>query len=107
MENKEYQEIFDKTKGLQGEELEKALLAFSDGNKQMVAELKAMFARIDTYHEVIQTSKKYKTEDEWVDAELQAITDTINAKSKDKVTMEDVRRVLWGGKEIEGLKSNY
>lgn len=99
MENKEYQEVFDKTEGLQGEELVKALLAFADGNEQMVEEMKAMFARIDAYHEVIQSSKKYKTEDEWVDAELQAITDSINAKSKDKVTVEQVRRALFEGKE--------
>ena len=101
MENKEYQEIFDKTKGLQGEELEKALLAFSAGNKQMVAELKAMFARIDTYYEVIQSSKQYKREDDWVNAELQSIADAINAKSKDKVSAEDVGIAIFGGENIK------
>lgn len=104
MENKEYQEIFDKTEGLQGEELVKALLALADGNKQMGEELKDMFARIDKYHEVIQSSKKYKTEDEWVDAELQTITDSINANSKDKVTVEQVRRALFESQEEQ--KSN-
>lgn len=104
MENKEYQEIFDKTEGLQGEELVKALLALADGNEQMGEELKDMFARIDEYHEVIQSSKKYKTEDEWVDAELQTITDSINAKSKDKVTVEQVRRALFESQEEQ--KSN-
>lgn len=99
MESQDYQKIFEETKNLHEKQLEEKLLSFANGNKQMEEEMQAMFARIDAYHEVIQSSKKYKTEDEWVDAELQAITDSINAKSKDKVTVEQVRRALFEGKE--------
>jgi len=106
MENQEYQKIFEETKGKQGKELVEALLAFADGNEQMVKELNAMFERINAYHEVIQSSKKHKTEDEWVDAELQAIANSINAKSKDKVTAEDVRRALFVNEKKEEPKSN-
>lgn len=106
MENKEYQEIFTATEGLQGEKLVEALLTFAQKNAQMEEELKAMFKRIDAYHEVIQSSKKFKTEDEWVEAELQAITDSINAKSKDKVSAEDVRRALFEGENTKEPKSN-
>lgn len=105
MENNEYQEIFTATKGLQGKELEEALWAFAV-DEQMKEELTDMFARIDAYHEVIQSSKKYKTEEDWVDAELQAITDAINAKAKDKVTVKEVRRALFEGKAKEEPKSN-
>lgn len=96
MENKEYQEIFDATRGLGGKELEEKLLSFAGDDQQMKEELIAMFARIDTYHEVIQSSKEYKTEEAWIEDELQSIADTINAKSKEKVTTEDVKRALGG-----------
>ena len=106
MENKEYQEIFDKTKGLQGEKLVEALLTFAEGNTQMEEEQKAMFARIDTYYEVIQSSKQYEREDDWVNAELQSIADAINAKSKDKVSAEDVKIALLEGENTKEQKSN-
>ena len=97
MENKEYQEIFDKTKGLQGEELKEKLLTFANGNAQLTEELEAMFARIDEYYNVLQDSKKYEDEDQWVEAQVKEIADLINAKVKQSpVTVDEVEQAIFG-----------
>lgn len=99
MENKEYQEIFDKTKGLQGEELKEKLLTFANGNAQLTEELEAMFARIDEYYNVLQDSKKYEDEDQWVEAQVKEIADLINAKVKQSpVTVDEVEQAIFGKK---------
>ena len=99
MENKEYQEVFDKTKGLQGEELKEKLLTFANGNAQLTEELEAMFARIDEYYNVLQDSKKYEDEDQWVEAQVKEIADLINAKVKQSpVTVDEVEQAIFGKK---------
>lgn len=93
MENKEYQEIFNATKDLHGEELEKTLLAFAKDDEQMKEEMKAMFARIDEYYKVLQDSKNDSL-DGWKRGQMQKVVDIINERDNRNVSIEEVEQMV-------------
>jgi len=107
MEKQDYQKIFEDSQNLHGEELKKKLLTFAKEDKQMEEEMKAMFERIDEYYNVIQASKKFEDEDQWVEAQVKEIADLINAKVKESpVTVEEVEQALFGKNEKKKILTN-
>ena len=102
MEKQNYEKIFIETKTLQEKQLEEKLLTFANGDKQMEEEMKAMFARIDMYHEVIQAAEGKKEED-WIAEQLREIVSEINQKDDRHLSVEDFENIL--KKSIESIKA--